>query len=80
MADQFIYCPQCGSKDISDADYEDDAGEPTDDLFCEDCGWEGTSGELVCEGDEDELDRPEARDQSGVSPGSPGWPKLGEKV
>jgi predicted RNA-binding Zn-ribbon protein involved in translation (DUF1610 family) len=53
MADQFIYCPQCGSDDISDCDYEDGDGEPTEDLFCQDCGWEGVPAELVCQDEEE---------------------------
>ena len=46
--DGFIYCPQCNSTDLQDADYEDENGENTGELVCGDCGWEGLRGELVC--------------------------------
>ena len=50
MADQFIYCPQCGGKNISDTDYEDSEGEiDNEGRACDDCSWEGSVRELVCE-------------------------------
>lgn len=49
MADQFIYCPQCGSDQLSETDYENEDGEvDTDGRHCDKCQWEGDVGELVC--------------------------------
>ena len=45
----FIYCPQCGEKNISQTDYENEDGEgDTEGRRCDDCGWEGDVSELVC--------------------------------
>jgi transcription elongation factor Elf1 len=55
MADEFIYCPQCESTKIVSADFDDDE-EDMETLECEDCGWQGTSGELVCK-DEEETEK-----------------------
>lgn len=50
MSKEFIYCPQCASKNISDTDYEiDDAGTVDENgRRCDDCGWEGDVQELHC--------------------------------
>ena len=49
MSDEFIYCPRCGSKNISETDYEDENGdEDSDGSACNDCNWEGDVQELVC--------------------------------
>ena len=49
MSDEFIYCPRCGSKNISETDYEDENGdEDSDGRACNDCNWEGDVQELVC--------------------------------
>lgn len=48
MANQFIYCPQCDSPKVVSSDFDDDE----DALECEDCGWQGQPGELVCKDDE----------------------------
>lgn len=55
MADEFIYCPNCGSKKLEDAGYEDEHGDDSEELVCGDCGWEGMPEELVC--------APEAEDE-----------------
>ena len=47
--DKFIYCPRCGSDNIYETYYEDENGEEDlDGRACEECGWEGDIGELVC--------------------------------
>ena len=51
MSDEFIYCPDCGSADFDDAGYEDENGEDTGELICNDCGWEGLPDEPVSEED-----------------------------
>jgi predicted RNA-binding Zn-ribbon protein involved in translation (DUF1610 family) len=49
MSLEFIYCPQCGSDEIVETDYEGEDGEvDMDGLACEVCGWEGDYAELVC--------------------------------
>jgi hypothetical protein len=49
MADEFIYCPNCGSGNIEDTDYEVENGVDEDGgRTCVDCHWEGASAELVC--------------------------------
>jgi len=50
--EQFIYCPRCSGKDITETDYEEenDQGElevDEDGRACETCGWEGDVSELV---------------------------------
>ena len=47
MADQFIYCPTCGSDKLENAGFEDEDGEDSEELECE-CGWTGFPEELVC--------------------------------
>jgi predicted RNA-binding Zn-ribbon protein involved in translation (DUF1610 family) len=47
---RFIYCPQCKNSTITETDYEDENGvEDTQGRKCEECGWEGDVGELVCD-------------------------------
>ena len=53
-ADEFIYCPQCGSSDLRETDYEEDGIEDTGGRECNDCGWEGDVAELVCKSDDDD--------------------------
>ena len=45
----FLYCPQCGEKNISQTDYENNDGEDyTEWRRCNYCGWEGDISKLVC--------------------------------
>lgn len=53
----FIYCPRCGSDKISETDYEEENADgeyevDDDGRACNECGWEGDVGELVCKDDE----------------------------
>lgn len=49
MSDEFKYCPQCGSDEIGETDYEDENGqEDTEGRCCSKCSWEGDVSELVC--------------------------------
>lgn len=52
MADKFIHCPECDSTKIITCDFDDDE----DAIECEDCGWQGTEGELVCAKSEDDAE------------------------
>lgn len=57
MPSKFIYCPQCGSSNITDTDYEEENADgeyEVDDngRACDDCNWEGDVGELVCKDDD----------------------------
>lgn len=52
MADEFIYCPQCGGTKMLDCDYEDENGDNTGEVECDGCGWSGLPEELVCKDDE----------------------------
>ena len=46
---EFIYCPDCGSRDLAQTDYEDESGEEdTNGRRCNKCRWEGDISELVC--------------------------------
>lgn len=53
MSDTFNLCPQCGSDEIEQTDYEiegDNGGyeENADGRACTKCRWEGDVSELVC--------------------------------
>jgi uncharacterized protein (DUF983 family) len=48
VAGEFIYCPQCGSGNLWDPDYDDDDENGIDSVGCDDCSWEGDTQELVC--------------------------------
>jgi hypothetical protein len=44
----FAFCPRRDSAKIYQTDYEDEDGQEDEDgRACEDCGWEGDTGELV---------------------------------
>lgn len=50
---KFIYCPNCGSSDIEQTDYElEDGTEDTNGRRCLKCDWEGDAQELVCKDNE----------------------------
>jgi DNA-directed RNA polymerase subunit RPC12/RpoP len=47
--DKFIYCPWCGSQELTETDYEDSSGEIEEDgIACEHCNWQGHVDELIC--------------------------------
>ena len=55
-ADEFIYCPDCGSANIQHDDFffEEDAEEDGAGRECCECGWAGDESELVCKSDDDD--------------------------
>lgn len=46
---EFRFCPNCGSDEIEQTDYElEDGTEDTAGRACTQCRWEGDRTELVC--------------------------------